>query len=252
VQGRNFSEKFPSDSANYIFNETAIRAMGMTDPIGKIFSLSEEEKGTIIGIVKDFHFLPLNYAIEPLLLMLEPDYYGRILIRIHNENMQKSIAHIEKVWNKISPAYPFEYHFLDETFNVMYSDAIGAGKIFKYFVIVAILISCLGLLGLASFTAEQKTKEIGVRKVLGASISGIILLLTNEFVKWVAISNLIAWPIAYFAMKMWLQNFAYRINIGIGIFLLSAVLALVIAVLTVSYQSIKAAVANPVESLRYE
>jgi putative ABC transport system permease protein len=252
VQGRNFSEKFPSDSANYIFNETAIRAMGMTDPIGKIFSLSEEEKGTIIGIVKDFHFLPLNYAIEPLLLMLEPDYYGRILIKIHNENMQKSIAHIEKVWNKISPAYPFEYHFLDETFNVMYSDAIGAGKIFKYFVIVAILISCLGLLGLASFTAEQKTKEIGVRKVLGASISGIILLLTNEFVKWVAISNLIAWPIAYFAMKMWLQNFAYRINIGIGIFLLSAVLALVIAVLTVSYQSIKAAVANPVESLRYE
>lgn len=250
--GRSFSIKFPSDSVNYIFNETAIKTMGMSDPVGKVFSLNEDDTGTIVGVVKDFHFLPLTYAMEPLVLMINPNYYHQVLIKIGQGDVKVTIAQIEKVWKKISPAYPFEYNFLDETFSATYGEAIRAGKIFQYFVIIAILISCLGLLGLASFTAEQKTKEIGVRKVLGASVPGIVMLLTNEFVKWVAISNLFAWPIAYFAMKMWLQNFAYRINIGFSIFLLSAGVALIVAIVTVSYQSLKAALANPIESLRYE
>ena len=252
VQGRNFSIKFPSDTSNFIFNEKAINVMGMADPIGKPFVLDEDARGTIVGVVKDFHFLPLTNAMEPLILMIQPGFYREVLVKIRSDNMKKTIRHIENAWKKISPDYPFEYHFLDERFEANYRDELRAGKIFQYFVIIAIFISCLGLLGLASFTAEQKTKEIGVRKVLGASIPRIVFLLIKEFTKWVILSNLIAWPIAYFAMNSWLQNFAYRVNIGILTFILSAIVALVIAVMTVSYQSIKAALANPVESLQYE
>ncbi|MCI0496318.1 FtsX-like permease family protein, partial [candidate division KSB1 bacterium] len=252
AQGRNFSIKFPIDTANFIFNEKAINVMGMTDPVGKLFALDEESRGTIVGVVKDFHFLPLTYAIEPLILLLAPDYYRFVLVKIRPHDIKETIRLVEAAWKKLAPEYPFEYHFLDERFEENYREELRAGKIFQHFVMIAILISCLGLLGLASFTAEQKTKEIGIRKILGASIPGILILLLKEFTRWIILSNIIAWPIAYFAMNNWLQHFAYRIDISWWMFIAAGSVALLIAFLTVSYQTFKAAMANPVESLKYE
>ena len=254
ADGRPFSEKFPADSANYIFNQKAIEVMGLKDPVGKRFVLDEEDgqEGTIVGVVKNFNFLPLTYDIEPMIMLIYPGFFRKIIIRIKGENISNSIKHIEEVWKTFAPDFPCEYHFLDKRFERLYTDERRASQIFSYFGVIAILISCLGLFGLASFTAEQRTKEIGVRKTLGASVSSVILLLNKDFTKWVLISNVIAWPIAYYAMSKWLQNFAYHTKIGIEIFLLSAVIALIIAVSTVSFQSIKAAFANPVDSLRYE
>ena len=163
-----------------------------------------------------------------------------------------TLKHLASVWNRINPEYPFDYHFLDEDFDRLYWDEQRLGKIFGYFTCLAIIIACLGLYGLASFVAEQKTKEIGIRKVLGASVQGITTMLSKEFTKLVLLANVIAWPAAYFVMRLWLQNYAYRTSIRLWVFILSATLALIIAVLTVSFQSIKAAIANPVDSLWYE
>jgi ABC-type antimicrobial peptide transport system permease subunit len=251
VQGRDFSIQFPTDTANYIFNEKAISVMGMENPVGKRFSFDEDDKGTIIGVIKDFNFLPLTYEMEPLVLRILPDFYRQVIIKIRSNNIAKTIRYVNEVWEKNAPEYPFEYHFLDEQFDRMYGNELRMEKIFRYFVTLAVFISCLGLLGLASFVNEQRTKEIGIRKVLGASVFGVIFLLSKEFTKWVLLSNIIAWPVAWFIMNRWLQNFAYRIEIGIWIFVLSGMLALLIALLTVSYQAIKAAVANPVKALRY-
>jgi len=252
AQGRAFSKKFPTDTSNYILNEKAISIMGMDSPIGMQFTLDEDTDGKIVGVVKDFHFLPLTYEMEPLALMILPGFYRQVLIRINSNNITKTISYMEKTWKKFVPGFPFEYHFLDEQFDRLYSNELRAGKLFRYFVILAIFISCLGLFGLASFTAEQRTKEIGVRKVLGATVFNICFLLSKEFTKWVLLANIIAWPVAYYAMNNWLQSFAYKIDIGLLPFLLSAALALVIALITVSYQAVKAAVAKPIEALRYE
>ncbi len=252
VQGRAFSKKFPADSGNVIFNEKAIKVMGMESPVGKQFALDEENKGTIIGVLKDFHSLPLTYEIEPMIILMVPDYQRYMLVKIQSENIAGTIENIEASWAKFSPGFPFEYHFLDEDFDMLYRDEIRSGKIFGYFVILAIFISCLGLLGLSSFTAEQRTKEIGVRKVLGASVTNIVIILVKEFTKWVLYANLIAWPIAWFMMNNWLQNFAYKTDIGWWVFLLAGGIAFVIAVITISSQAIKAAVANPVKALKYE
>jgi len=252
VQGRGFSKKFPADTSNYIFNEKAIEVMGMKNPIGKRFSPDENNSGTIIGIVKNFHCLPLTYEIEPMMIQLLPSWDRHILVKVRSDNLPETIKYAENVWHNLAPNYPFEYHFLDEQFEKIYGDELRAGEIFKYFVIIAIFISCLGLLGLASFTAEKRTKEIGVRKLLGASTSRIFSMLSVEFFKWVLIANIIAWPIAWFAMKTWLQNFTYRTPLSLWIFCLSGIIALVIALLTVSYQCIKSASANPIDSLKYE
>jgi putative ABC transport system permease protein len=166
--------------------------------------------------------------------------------------MQAMIQFIQETWEKIVPMYPFEYRFVDEDFDRAYANIERMGRLANVFTFIAIFIACLGLFGLASFTAEQRSKEIGVRKVLGASVPGIVLLLSKEFTKWVIVANIIAWPIAYLFINNWLQEFAYRTNIGIFIFIVSGVSALLIALIMVSYQAIKAAVANPVESLRYE
>jgi putative ABC transport system permease protein len=171
---------------------------------------------------------------------------------MHSQKISDSISYIQKVWQKMIPSYPLDYFFLDASFEQMHIADKKMGEIFSLFSILAILVACLGLFGLASYTAEQKTKEIGMRKILGASVPSIYLLLSKEFLKWVALANIIAWPVAYYAMHKWLQNFAFRAVIGWEIFLVSAGAALVISVITVSYQSIKAAVANPVDSLRYE
>lgn len=252
AQGRFFSKEFLTDATEgFIVNESAVKAMGMKSPIGKRFSLWNRH-GKIIGVIKDFHTESLHQEIEPFVLLIWPDWYGRMSIKLKSDNVSSALGFLENKIKEFVPDYPFEYQFLDEEIDNLYKTEQLTGKIIIYITLLAILISCLGLFGLASFTAEQRTKEIGIRKVLGASVSGIVVLLSREFTKWVAIASIIAWPIAYFVMYKWLQNFVYRASISWWTFLLAGVVALAIALLTVSYQSIKAALANPVDSLRYE
>jgi len=251
VQGRNFIKDSPQDLQNaYILNETAAKAIGLENPIGKKFGT--RKGGQIIGVVEDFHFAPLHSKIEPLALKLDPDYLKVLSVRINSSDISNTLTFIQNKWKKIFPDFPFDFSFLDERIESMYKTEMKLGQSFNYFTLIAILLSCLGLLGLASYMAEKKTKEIGIRKVLGATVPNILLLLTKEFTKFVFLANIIAWPIAYYTMNKWLQNFAYRVNIGLWMFVLSALLALFMALLTVSFQSIKAATANPVDSLRYE
>jgi putative ABC transport system permease protein len=255
VSGKNFSPQFTTDQSDLIIvNETAARQWGWEDPIGKTIQVLDDRPitKTIIGVVRDFHVETLHKKIEPVFFEFAPASSRYISIKIGPDNIPDTIRYIEKTLKQIDPMLPFDYTFLDENFDRKYKAEEKLNKIFTYFTLLAIFIACLGLFGLASFTAEQRTKEIGIRKALGATISGIILLLSKEFTKWVLMANIIAWPIAYVAMNHWLQNFAYRINIGLGIFILAALLAFVIALLTVGYQALKAARANPVDSLRYE
>ncbi|NQT80910.1 MAG: ABC transporter permease [Candidatus Aminicenantes bacterium] len=257
AQGRYFSQNYPTDiSDGIIVNETAAKIMGMESPIGQQIScwipFDPKRSGTIIGVVKDFHFRPLREKINPMILVIAPGWFTDVYIRIKPENVPATLEFLEKTLKELAPDYPLEYTFLDEDIDSLYKVEQRIGNLVKYGTFLAIFIACLGLFGLASFTAEKRTKEIGIRKVLGASVSGIVLLLTKEFIKWVLVANIIALPIAYIIMNKWLQNFAYHINIGIWTFLLSAVLALIIALITVSFQAIKTATSNPVESLRYE
>jgi putative ABC transport system permease protein len=223
----------------------------MEDPVGKWLMLRDTEL-PIIGIVKDYHFRSLHSEIEPLLLVNDPSLYRYILMKLDSGDIPGTLANIESTWKTFFPDTPFEYHFLDEAYGSLYRTEQRMGTLFNYFTGLAILISCLGLFGLASFMAEKRTKEIGIRKVLGASVSGVVILLNREFIKWVLIANIVAWPAAYYLMFKWLQSFAYRTNMGVWSFALAALIAFAIAVVTVSYQSIKAAITNPVDSLRYE
>ena len=252
VQGRKFSREFPAGDSNFILNEKAVEVMGLKDPIGKPFTLNEDYTGTIVGVVKNFHSMPLNFGIEPVLLLVDPEFYNLALVKISPGDSRGAISAIEAAWKEFAPGFPLEYHYLNERFDLYYRAEILAGKIFRYFVLIAVFISCLGLLGLSAFVAEQKTKEIGIRKALGASIPRVVLLLTKQFLLWVLLANLIAWPVAYVAMRNWLDNYPFRTSLGLPLFLLSAAAALVIAMLTVSFQAVRAARANPVDSLRYE
>jgi len=257
AQGRYFSRDYPTDiSDGIIVNETAAKIMGMESPIGQRMScsipFSSQKSGTIIGVVKDFHFRSLHEKIDPLVLVIAPGWFMDVYIRMKPENVPETLGFIEKTIKKFAPDFPFEYSFLDEDIDNLYKADQQIGNLVRYGTFLAIFIACLGLFGLASFTAEKRTKEIGIRKVLGASVSGIVFLLTREFTRWVILANLIAWPVAYYIMSRWLQNFAYHINIGIGTLLLSASLALVIALITTSFQAFKTAASNPVDSLRYE
>ncbi len=252
IEGRSFSKEFLTDEEEAIvINETAKRIIGMEDPVGKKLIFGDAAT-TIIGVVKDYHFKSLHSEIEPLIMAIVPSVYRYVFIKLEAGDIPKTLAGIEDTWSTVFPDTPFEYHFLDEAYDRLYRTERRMGTLFNYFSGLAIIISCLGLLGLASFMAEKRTKEIGIRKVLGASLAGIVVLLNKQFTKWVLIANLVAWPIAYYAMSKWLQGFAYRINLGIGTFALAAALALTIAVGTVSYQSVKAALTNPADSLRYE
>jgi ABC-type antimicrobial peptide transport system permease subunit len=249
VEGRWFSEKFPTDPQNYVLNETAIKTMGIQSPLGKRFSF-EGQEGSIIGVVKDCHLSSLHHEKKPVVYNFS--MFPHIMVRIKPENVSKTINFIENQWKQIVPHIPFQYFFLDEAIDNIYKSEQQLGSLFKYFTFLAIFISSLGLLGLASHMAERRTKEIGTRKVFGASISGIVLLLSKEFVKWVIVALIVACPIVWYVMNKWLENFGYRITIEWWIFLLGGGLAMVIAVFTVSYQTIKAARANPVDSLRHE
>ncbi len=252
LAGRDFSREFSTDQdAAVAVNEAAARAMGMEDPVGRRLSLGERES-TIVGLVKDYHFRSLRQEIDPLILIFSPPSSRVLFVRLKGEDMPQSLAHIEEVWNTFSPGFDFRYRFMDEALDLLYRAEQRTGTIFRIFTLLAVSISCLGLFGLASYIAEQRTKEIGIRKVLGATVSHIVFLLSRDFTKWVMVANLIAWPVAYYAMRVWLQGFAYRIPLPWWVFGLSALLALVIALLTVSYQSVRAAVSNPVDALKYE
>lgn len=251
VKGRNFSKEFGTDSANYIINETAARQLGFENPIGKKMG-SDSLDGQIIGVVKDFNSLPLQYDMEPLLLCIVPDFYWRVLIRISPDKQEETISHIENTWNKFVPGFPFEHTFVEDRIDRSYRGEARIGSLAFTFTVLAILITCIGLFGLAAHIAQQRTKEIGIRKVFGASIPSILVIFVKSFAGWVLLSNLIAWPLAYLFIDSWLENFAYRIEIAWYIFVLSAFIALVIAVLTVAYQAYIAAIRNPVKSLSYE
>lgn len=249
--GRFFSRQFSADSHAVVVNETAIKAMGLEAPIGKRLSFGSENL-TIIGVVKDFHFKPIHTKIEPLVMLMEPDRYYVMVVRTRPENLAATIAFVEKTYKQFNADIPFYFNFLDQDYDNLYRTEQRAGKLAGYFSIIAILIASLGLYGLASYMVEQRSKEIGIRKVLGASAPALFFLLSKKFLLLAAIANLLAWPVAYFVMSGWLQNYAYRITLEASTFLVAAVLAMLVVLLTVSYQAIKAALANPVAALRYE
>jgi putative ABC transport system permease protein len=251
IEGRKFLKDMVTDDTAFILNETAVNNFNLEDPIGKKFSVMPFE-GTIVGVMKDFYFLSLHLPMAPLALSIEPAFNLSIKVNTKDSDLQQIFALVEDKYKQFFPGYPFEYSFLDENIKRMYDAEKKQGKIFNYFTFVAIFIACLGLYGLALNMTEQRTKEIGIRKVLGSRVSGVVLMLSKESLILVFIANLIAWPLAFYAMNTWLQNFAYRINIGIGIFALSSALALIIAMLSIAHQSVKAATANPIDSLRYE
>jgi hypothetical protein len=253
IRGRNFSRKFPADKTeSFLINEELSRLMGYENPIGKPFSFWQQ-KGKIIGVIKDFHFQPLRRQIEPLVIKwAERDWMNYLCLRIRPDGIAETIGIVQRAWNKILPGIPFSYQFLEEDFARIYRSEEQTGALLKIFTAMAIMVACLGLFGVVSFMAEQRTKEIGIRKILGARISALLILMVKEFVRLILIANLIAWPFAYFFMKKWLKNFAYKTSFDIWIFVSSGLLALVVALLTVSYRSIRAATANPVDSLRYE
>jgi putative ABC transport system permease protein len=254
LYGRNFSEKYAREGEeSVIINETAARQLGWKEPLGKTYRDRWFAKnGRVVGVIKDFHFQSLHQTIEPLTFLYDPVRHSYLSLKLNPTNLKSTIASIRNIIESYKPDFPFTYYFLDDSFNNMYREDKKLGTLFGGFSLLAVFISCLGLFGLASFTVENRTKEVGIRKVLGASLPGIFLLLTKEFTKWVALANLIAWPLAYYFMNKWIQKFAYRSDLDVWIFVFSGLIALCIAVLTVSFQSLKAATADPVDSLRYE
>jgi putative ABC transport system permease protein len=247
--GENFTGA-KSDSAHIILNETAAKEAGIKDPVGKRFTLWQSN-ATIIGVVKDFNYASLKQRIEPTVFFFEPANW-RIFIKTNGKDAAKAIAAVQDIWRKYEPDYPFSYSFVDEDYDALYKSEQRTGMLFNVFAFVAILISCLGLFGLAAYTAQVKTKEIGIRKVLGATVANIVQLLAKDFVSLVIISLLIAVPIGWWAMNTWLQDFVFRISISWWIFILAGALAIIIALLTVSMHAVRAALANPVKSLKEE
>jgi putative ABC transport system permease protein len=253
VQGRAFSPDLPTDSLEaLVINETAVQQFGWADPLGKRIALSSKQTGTVIGVVKDFHFTSLREAMRPVAFHVRPEEFRYVSARLRPGNVSQVLARLEEIWQQFAPAYPFDYHFLDEDIDALYETEQRLGRAVTYFTGLAVFIACLGLFGLAAFTAERRTKEIGIRKAMGASVPRIVLLISKDFLRLVFVAFVVAAPLAYFALQTWLDNFAYRIEISWGIFLVAGSLSLVVALLTVSYQSIKAALIDPVKSLRYE
>ncbi|HEX9652843.1 MAG TPA: FtsX-like permease family protein, partial [bacterium] len=237
-----------------VINERAARLLGYEQPVGRKlngFFGDGERALDIIGVMEDVHYEPLHQPIQPMVTLISHGAPTRVLLRVRGD-VPAIIRDVEEQWKMLSGGQPFTAYFLDDRLERYYRADQALGKLFGIFAGVGIFISCLGLLGLVTYAAEQRTKEIGIRKALGATTPGIMGLLSIEFVKLVAIGNLIAWPVSYYFINGWLQDFAYRIDLGWGVFVLAGGLTLVIALLTVSAQTVKAALANPVESLRYE
>ena len=251
IEGRAFSPNLTTDSVNFILNETALKMTELESPIGEKFSLWDRH-GTIVGIVKDFNFKSLHQKVEPLVLILNPYWDAYYFVKISPNNIDQSIEEVAKTWEKYNPAYPFEYHFLDDEYENLYMSEKRMSKIFNYFTFFILFITCLGLFGLITYLAEQKKKEIGIRKVLGASISSILVLLSREFATLILISFVIGIPVANYFLTEWLNGFAYRIPFSWWLFIISGGVILLISLLTVSGQSLKAAILSPIESLRSE
>jgi ABC-type antimicrobial peptide transport system permease subunit len=257
LQGRNFSESFGSDQDHAVLvNETLVREFGWKHPIGMTFPEPpcDNLNPAIIGVVKDFHFDSMRRKIQPLIMTIHTDAnrIGTVFVRIRPERIPQTMAFIQKTWREVASGLPMQHTFLDENLNNQYKAEEQWNKITGLSALFAIMLSSSGLLGLTILAMRQRIKEIGIRKVIGATMTDILLLLSQNIVRFYILANLIAWPIAYFAMNQWLQNFAYRTDMGWWVFVLAGALALVIALLTVSWQAIHAATANPVDALRYE
>jgi putative ABC transport system permease protein len=256
VAGRNFSKAIPTDdSLAFIINEAAARAYGISDPaagINKDFRYGGR-LGKLIGVVRDFHFESLHQDIIPIVFhMNQSGRYNRLSIKLAGGNFNEGIANVERVWKEFVPNRPFEYQFLSESYRRLYESEQKQSQLFSIFSGLAIFIACLGLFGLATFNTLQRVKEIGIRKVLGASVPTILGLLSREIVILIIAANLVAWPAAWYLMDQWLGSFAYHITISPVVFLMAAIMAVAIALITVSFQTIKAAMTNPSSTLRYE
>jgi putative ABC transport system permease protein len=250
-EGRTFSKDIISDTSSFILNEEAVKRMGLKDPVGKEIE-SFSGKGRIIGVVKDFHFESLHNPITPVIINCKPEWTWLYYARLNGENIQETIKGLESVYDKMAPGFIFDYNFQDKEYERLYKSESHTGLLVNWFAFVAIFISCLGLLGLTAFTVERKTKEIGIRKVLGASVFDIVSMVSKQFLTPVAAAILIAIPASIYFMHNWLQQYAYRINISWWIYAAAAGMVIIIALITISIQSIKAAVTNPVKSLRTE
>lgn len=250
-EGRSFSKNFGAEDTKLIFNETAINVMNLTNPVGKPVRMWEKDM-TIAGVVKDFHISSLHEPIAPMVFRYDPKRTAMIMAKLQAGKEKETISRLQQLYKKFNPGYPFEYKFLDEAYQAQYVAEQRVSLLSRYFAGLAILISCLGLFGLAAFNAEVRTKEIGIRKVLGASISGVMLMLSKDFLKLVVIAVVIAFPLAWWAMHNWLNGFAYKTDISVSIFMAAFVSVVLITVITVSFHALKAAVANPVKSLRTE
>jgi putative ABC transport system permease protein len=256
VAGRDLSKEYALDEReSALLNETALKVLGLENPVGTKLLIPRNQKiteMTIVGVVRDFHVQSLHNKINPMIIFVEPKMYAMMAVKINPTNPEETIQSLKETWKGILPFAGFNYRYMEDAYHSFYRTEEKTGKLITVFTCLALLVSCLGLFGLASFMTSKRVKEIGIRKVLGATPGGITVLLSKQFTKWVIISNIFAWPIAYYLLSRWLENFAYRMNLGPVPFLISGVAALSIAVLTVSFQAIKAALANPVESLRYE
>lgn len=250
-EGRDFSRDFGTDSSMLIFNEAAIKFMGMKDPIGKQVELWGE-KMHIGGVAKDFHFESLHEKVKPLFFILSPDNTNRFLVKVETGREKAVIAKLEELYLQTNPGFSFSYKFMDDRYQSLYAAESQISQISRYFAGLAILISCLGLFGLAAFTAQRRNKEIGIRKVLGATVSTIVMMLSKDFLRLVLIAMVIAFPLAWWATTQWLKGFAYSIHLNAGVFLIAGVAVILLTLLTISFQSVKAALANPVKSLKSE
>jgi putative ABC transport system permease protein len=251
--GRNFSQDYSTDSTGFVLNETGVSMLGWKtgDAVGKQIVYGGI-KGSIIGVMKDFHFESLHQQIVPMVLLPLPNNYNALSIKLSGNNLPASLAHLEDTWKKFSPETPFDYTFLDERFGKLYASEQKQGTIFTVFAGIAIFIACLGLFGLSAFTISQRVKEIGIRKVLGADVNNIVTLLSADFMKLVIVAAIIAFPLAWYLMHKWLQDFAYRTTIQWWIFIAAGIIAAFVAFMTISFQAVKAASANPVKNLRTE
>lgn len=256
VAGRSFAKDFTTDTSAFLINEAAVSVLGFKsneDAIGKDFGYGRR-KGKLVGVFRDFHFESMHQKIVPLVLLIpvNQDNYGNISVKVSGTNIPDALAHIEATWKKFLPQIPYQYNFLDENFDRLYQSEHRQATLFTIFACIAIFIACLGLFGLSAFAISQRFKEIGIRKVLGASISSIVTLLSSDFLKLVLIAAVIAFPVTWYFMNSWLQDFAYRITIPWWIFIVAALVAATVALATICFQAVKAAVANPVKSLRTE
>jgi putative ABC transport system permease protein len=239
----------------FVLNETAVKHLGWTNEnaIGKLINFGERgtDPGKVIGVIEDFHFKHLHDKIDPLVMFLEPHYEGQFMaVKVKSNNIQEMMAQIEQTWKRILPQYEFEYQFLDETFDKLFDQEKRLGQLFGIFSGLAIFVSCLGLFGLASFTMEQNKKSVAVRKVMGATVSNIVMMMSKDFLRLVIIGLVIAAPVAYYFMNKWLDGFAYNVGFTWIVYLYAALAGLVVAFVTVSYHSLKAATSNPVNALK--